>query len=109
MLAVGNPLGISTSLSAGVVSALNRDLGETPYDDFIQTDAAINHGNSGGPLFDMSGAVVGMNTALVSPVSGSAGLGFALPANDVRLIVERLLRYGWLRASWLGARAARRC
>ncbi len=104
VFAVGNPLGLGTSVSAGIVSALNRDVLNTPYDDFIQTDAAINHGNSGGPLLDSRGEVVGLDTALVSPISGSVGLGFAIPSNVVRFVVRRLLRYGWVRPGWIGAK-----
>jgi serine protease Do len=104
VLAVGNPLGIGMSVTAGIVSALNRDIMDTPYDHFIQTDAAINHGNSGGPLFNMQGEVVGLNTALYSPTAGSVGLGFAVPANDVRFVVDRLLRYGSMRPGWIGVK-----
>ena len=104
VLAVGNPLGIGMSVSAGIVSALNRDILDTPYDHFIQTDAAINHGNSGGPLFNMQGEVVGLDTALYSPTSGSVGLGFAIPANDVRFVVDRLRRFGWMRPGWIGVK-----
>jgi serine protease Do len=104
VLAVGNPLGIGMSVSAGIVSALNRDILDTPYDHFIQTDAAINHGNSGGPLFNMQGDVIGLNTALYSPTSGSVGLGFAIPSNDVRFVVDRLRRFGWMRPGWIGVK-----
>ena len=79
VLAIGNPLGVGLSVTGGIVSALNRNLMDTPYDDFIQTDAPINHGNSGGPLFNLHGEVIGINTALISPTTGSAGLGFAIP------------------------------
>jgi serine protease Do len=104
VLAIGNPLGIGTSVSAGIVSALNRDINDTPYDNFIQTDAAINHGNSGGPLVDRAGEVIGVNTALYSDVSsgGSIGLGFALTSNDVKFVVARLLKYGRVKAGWIG-------
>ena len=104
VLAVGNPLGIGMSVTAGIVSALNRDIADTPYDHFIQTDAAINHGNSGGPLFNMEGELVGLDTALYSPTSGSVGLGFAIPANDVRFVVDRLRRFGTMRAGWIGVK-----
>ena len=103
-LAIGNPLGVGLSVTAGIVSALNRNLMDTPYDDFIQTDAPINHGNSGGPLFNLKGEVIGINTALISPTSGSAGLGFAIPANDARFVVDRLIHYGWVRPGWLGVK-----
>ena len=104
VFAVGNPLGIGRSVSAGVVSALNRVIHETSYDDFIQTDAAINHGNSGGPLVDMAGRVVGIDTALYSSPhnTGSIGLGFALPANDAAFIVDQVIRFGEVRAGWAG-------
>jgi serine protease Do len=102
VLAIGNPLGIGLSVSAGIVSALNRDLMDTPYDDFIQTDAAINHGNSGGPLFNSSGEVIGIDTAIISPTTGSVGLGFAIPSNDARFIATRLLRDGYVRSAYVG-------
>jgi serine protease Do len=89
-------------VTGGIVSALNRDIMETPYDDYIQTDAPINHGNSGGPLFDMRGRVVGINTAIISPTAGSAGLGFAIPANGARFVIGQLRRFGWLHPGWLG-------
>src|SRR3984885_2803667 len=93
VFAIGNPLGIGMSVSSGIVSGLNRDVQDSPYDDYIQTDAAINHANSGGPLFDMEGHVVGLNTALVSPTESSAGLGLAIPADSVRFVVERLITH----------------
>ncbi|HJS84919.1 MAG TPA: trypsin-like peptidase domain-containing protein [Acetobacteraceae bacterium] len=102
VLAVGNPLGVGLSVTGGIVSALNRNIMETPYDDYIQTDAPINHGNSGGPLFDMRGHVVGINTAIISPTAGSAGLGFAIPAGDARFVIGQLRRFGWLHPGWLG-------
>jgi serine protease Do len=102
VFAVGNPLGIGLSVSSGVVSAVNRNIMDTPYDDFIQTDAAINHGNSGGPLFNMDGEVIGIDTAIISPTTGSVGLGFAIPANDARGLVAQLMQYGWARPGWLG-------
>jgi serine protease Do len=105
VIAIGNPLGLGGSVSAGIVSGLNRDIRTTPFDDFIQTDAAINHGNSGGPLFNMQGLVVGINTAIFSPTdtSGSIGISFALPINDAKFIIDQTLRYGRVRAGWLGA------
>jgi serine protease Do len=90
------------SVTAGIVSAVNRNIKDTPYDDLIQTDAAINHGSSGGPLFDRRGEVVGVTTAILSPTAGSAGLGFAIPANDARFVAERLLRDGRLRQGYIG-------
>ena len=105
VLVIGNPLGIGETVSAGIVSALNRNIMLGPYDDFIQTDAAINHGNSGGPLFDTRGEVIGVNTALITPdaAGGSIGLGFAIPSNDARFVLEQLQRYGRARPGWLGA------
>jgi serine protease Do len=104
VLAIGNPLGFGNSVSAGIVSALDRDIHLSPYDAFIQTDAAINHGNSGGPLFDRAGEVVGMDTALYSPTDagGSIGLGFSIPSNDLQFIVSKLRQYGWVRSGWIG-------
>ncbi len=104
VLAIGNPLGVGLSVTGGIVSALNRDIMETPYDDYIQTDAPINHGNSGGPLFNLRGEVVGINTAIISPTAGSAGLGFAIPANDARFVIGQLRRYGWLHPGWMGVK-----
>jgi serine protease Do len=104
VIAIGDPLGIGTSVSGGIVSGLNRDVQDSPYDDYIQTDAAINHGNSGGPLFDMEGRVIGMNTALVSPTEASAGLGLAIPSASVRFVVDRLMQYGWVRPGWMGVK-----
>ena len=104
VLAIGNPLGIGLSVTAGIVSALNRNIMDTPYDDFIQTDAPINHGNSGGPLFNLRGEVIGINTALISPTSGSAGLGFSIPSADAHMVIDRLLAYGWVRPAWLGVK-----
>jgi len=104
VMTIGNPLGIGMSVSAGIISALNRDIMDTPYDDFIQTDAAINHGNSGGPLVDMKGQVVGIDTSLYTvPNGGSIGLGFAITSNDAKFVVDRLLQYGDVRAGWIGA------
>jgi serine protease Do len=106
VVAIGNPLGLGGSVTQGIVSALNRDIRDTAFDDYIQTDAAINHGNSGGPLFNEHGDVIGMNTAIFSPeaTSGSIGLGFAIPSNDVRLAVEALRSPGGMRTGTLGFR-----
>ena len=104
VLAIGNPFGLSSSVSAGIVSARNRDINAGPYDDFIQTDAAINRGNSGGPLFSLDGAVVGVNSAIISPTGGSIGIGFAIPANLAKGVVEQLRKFGTTRRGWLGVR-----
>ena len=106
VLAIGNPFGLGGSLSVGVVSARNRNIDAGRYDDFIQTDAAINRGNSGGPLFNLSGEVIGVNTAIVSPTGGSVGVGFATPASIVKPVVDQILRYGETRHGWLGVRLA---
>ncbi len=102
VFAIGNPLGLGTSVSGGIVSGLNRDAMESPYDDFIQTDAAINHGNSGGPLFNMEGEVVGVDAAMVSPTESFSGLGLAIPSDDARFVIDRLIKYGWVRPGWMG-------
>jgi len=101
VMAIGNPFGFGGSVSAGIISARNRDTGGR-YDDFIQTDAAINRGNSGGPLFNLDGEVVGVNTAIISPTGGSVGIGFSIPSNMVRSIAEQLVEHGSLRRGWLG-------
>ena len=103
VLTIGNPLGLGMSVSAGIVSALNRNINDSPYDDYIQTDAAINHGNSGGPLVDLEGEVVGVDTSLYTvPNGGSIGLGFAITSNDAKFVIDRLLQYGEVRAGWIG-------
>jgi serine protease Do len=104
VFAIGNPLGLGTSVSGGIVSGLNRDAEESPYDNFIQTDAAINHGNSGGPLFDMDGKVVGVDSAMVSPTESFSGLGLAIPSADARFVIDRLIKYGWIRPGWIGVK-----
>ena len=103
VLAIGNPFGLGGSVTAGIISARNRQLDAELYDDFIQTDAAINRGNSGGPLFDMDGSVVGLNSTLISPSGGSIGIGFAIPSNTVKTIVAQLRRHGHVRRGWIGA------
>ncbi len=104
VMAIGNPFGLGGSVSAGIISARARDIRSGPYDDFIQTDAAINRGNSGGPLFNMAGEVVGVNTAIFSPSGGSVGIGFSIPSNLVRNIVDQLRDGGEVRRGWLGVR-----
>lgn len=106
VLAIGNPFGLGGSLSVGVVSARNRNIDAGRYDDFIQTDAAINRGNSGGPLFNTDGEVIGVNTAIVSPTGTSVGVGFATPTSIVAPVVDQLVRYGETRRGWLGVRLA---
>nr|WP_281842786.1 Do family serine endopeptidase [Sinisalibacter aestuarii] len=103
VLAVGNPLGQGFSVSAGIISARGRELSGT-YDDFIQTDAAINRGNSGGPLFNMDGQVIGVNTAILSPTGGSIGIGFSMASNVVTKVVNQLREFGETRRGWLGVR-----
>jgi serine protease Do len=104
VLAIGNPFGLGGSVTAGIVSARGRDIRQGPYDDFIQTDAAINKGNSGGPLFNMDGQVIGINTAIYSPSGGSIGIGFSIPANLAKNVVDQLRNYGHARRGWLGVR-----
>lgn len=102
VMAIGNPFGFGGSVSAGIVSAKDRNIRSGPYDNFIQTDAAINKGNSGGPLFNMDGDVIGVNTAIVSPTGGSIGIGFAVPSAMVASVVDQLQKYGETRRGWLG-------
>jgi serine protease Do len=104
VLAIGNPFGLGGSVTAGIVSARGRDIQQGPYDDFIQTDAAINKGNSGGPLFNMAGDVIGINTAILSPSGGSIGLGFAIPSGEARVVVDQLRQFHRARRGWLGVR-----
>ncbi len=104
VMAIGNPFGLGGSVTLGIVSARNRDINSGPYDDFIQTDAAINRGNSGGPLFNMNGQVVGINTAIISPTGGSIGIGFAIPTEIARNVIDQLIKYGETRRGWLGVR-----
>lgn len=102
VLAVGNPFGLGGSVNAGIISARGRDIHSGPYDDYLQIDAAINRGNSGGPLFDTSGSVIGVNTAIYSPTGGNVGIGFAIPAETVREIVADLREDGRVERGWLG-------
>jgi serine protease Do len=104
VLAVGNPFGLGGSVTAGIVSARNRNIDSGPYDNYIQTDASINKGNSGGPLFNMDGEVVGVNTAIISPTGGSIGIGFAVPADTVAPVVQQLRQYNEVRRGWLGVK-----
>ena len=103
VMVIGNPFGLNSSVSVGIISARNRDIQSGPYDNYIQTDAAINQGNSGGPLFDKNGDVIGVNTAIFSPSGGgSVGIGFAVPSDTARSVVSQLLEFGETRRGWLG-------
>ena len=105
VVAIGNPFGLGGTVTSGIISARNRQIGLTRYEDFIQTDASINQGNSGGPLFNLKGDVIGVNTAIIAPgQSGSIGIGFAIPANAASNVVEQLLKYGETKRGWLGVR-----
>ncbi len=104
VMAIGNPFGLGGSVSLGIVSAHHRDINSGPYDDFIQTDAAINKGNSGGPLFNMDGEVVGINTAIISPSGGSIGIGFSIPSSTANRVINQLREFGETRRGWLGVR-----
>ena len=104
VIAIGNPFSLGGTVTAGIVSARNRDINSGPYDSYIQTDAAINRGNSGGPLFNLDGEVVGVNTLIISPTGGSIGIGFAVPSKTVIGVVDSLRQFGELRRGWLGVR-----
>ena len=105
VIAIGNPFGFGGTVTSGIISSRNRDIGLTRYDDFIQTDASINQGNSGGPLFDLKGKVIGINTAIIAPgASGSIGIGFAIPSNPASKVIEQLIKYGETKRGWLGVR-----
>ena len=105
VVAIGNPFGLGGTVTSGIISARNRDINLTRYDDFIQTDASINQGNSGGPLFNLQGEVIGINTAIIAPgQSGSIGIGFAIPANAASNVINQLIDYGETRRGWLGVR-----
>ena len=102
VMTIGNPFGLGASVTAGIISARHRDIEAGPYDDFIQTDASINRGNSGGPMFDLSGKVIGVNTAIFSPTGGNIGIGFAIPSNQAEQVVGQLREFGRTRRGWLG-------
>ncbi len=104
VMAIGNPFGLGGTVTVGVISATRRDIHSGLYDEFLQTDAAINRGNSGGPLFNMKGEVVGVNTAIISPTGGSIGIGFAVPSKTVARVLDQLKQYGETRRGWLGVR-----
>lgn len=102
VVAIGNPFGLGGTVTAGIISARGRDINAGPYDNFIQTDASINRGNSGGPMFNMEGEVIGVNTAIFSPSGGSVGIGFAIPSNAAQAVVDQLIKYGEVSRGWLG-------
>jgi serine protease Do len=104
VIAIGNPFSLGGTVTAGIVSARNRDIKSGPYDNYIQTDASINRGNSGGPLFDLKGKVIGVNTAIISPSGGSIGIGFAVPSNAVVPVINQLREFGEVRRGWLGVK-----
>tara|TARA_Y100000590_G_scaffold80459_1_gene89353 strand:+ start:843 stop:2267 length:1425 start_codon:yes stop_codon:yes gene_type:complete len=103
VIAIGNPFGLGGTVTSGIISARNRDIGMNRYEDFIQTDASINVGNSGGPLFDMNGNVIGINTAILGQ-SGSIGIGFAIPSNSAKKVIDQLIEFGETKRGWLGVR-----
>ena len=102
VVAVGNPFGLGGTVTAGIVSARGRDIGAGPYDDFLQIDAAVNRGNSGGPAFNLNGEVVGINTAIFSPSGGNVGIAFAIPASTAKEVVQDLMKSGTVSRGWLG-------
>jgi len=105
VIAIGNPYGFGGTVTSGIISSRNRDIGLTRYDDFIQTDASINIGNSGGPLFNLDGEVIGINTAIIAPgQSGSIGIGFAIPSNSASNVISQLIEFGETKRGWLGVR-----
>ena len=103
VIAIGNPFGLGGTVTSGIISARNRDIGLSRYEDYIQTDASINVGNSGGPLFDMKGDVIGINTAILGQ-SGSIGIGFAIPSNSAKKVIDQLIKFGETKRGWLGVR-----
>ena len=103
VIAIGNPFGLGGTVTSGIISARNRSIGLSRYEDYIQTDASINSGNSGGPLFDMNGDVIGINTAILGR-NGSIGIGFSIPANDAKIVIEQLIEFGETKRGWLGVR-----
>ncbi len=104
IMAIGNPFGLGGTVTAGIVSARSRDINAGPYDDFIQTDASINRGNSGGPMFNTKGELIGINTAIFSPSGGSVGIGFAIPINMGKPVINQLIKYGHTKRGWLGVK-----
>ncbi len=103
VMAIGNPFGLGGTVTTGIISARNREIGLSRYEDYIQTDASINQGNSGGPLFDMNGNVVGINTAILGQ-SGSIGIGFAIPSNSAKIVIDQLIKFGETKRGWLGVK-----
>tara|TARA_B100001057_G_scaffold495560_1_gene594876 strand:+ start:240 stop:1655 length:1416 start_codon:yes stop_codon:yes gene_type:complete len=103
VIAIGNPFGLGGTVTSGIISARNRSIGLSRYEDFIQTDASINSGNSGGPLFDMNGDVIGINTAILGR-SGNVGIGFSIPSNNAKIVIEQLIKFGETKRGWLGVR-----
>ena len=103
VIAIGNPFGLGGTVTSGIISARNRSIGLTRYEDYIQTDASINQGNSGGPLFNMNGDVIGINTAILGR-SGSIGIGFAIPSNSAKQVIDQLIKFGETKRGWLGVR-----
>ena len=104
VIAIGNPFGLGGTVTSGIISARNRSIGLSRYEDFIQTDASINQGNSGGPLFNMDGDVIGINTAILSPTGASSGIGFAIPSNNAKRVIDQLIEFGETKRGWLGVR-----
>ncbi len=104
VMAIGNPFGLGGSVTVGIISAKQRDISSGPYDEYLQTDASINKGNSGGPLFNMDGTVVGVNTAIISPTGGSVGISFAVPSDAAMSVIDQLRQFGETRRGWLGVR-----
>ncbi len=104
ILAISNPFGLGGTVTAGIISALKRDINSGPYDSYLQTDASINRGNSGGPMFNLKGEVIGINTAIYSPSGGSIGIGFAIPSAQAKVVIDQLRKYGRTRRGWLGVR-----
>ncbi len=103
VIAIGNPFGLGGTVTSGIISARNRSIGLSRYEDYIQTDASINQGNSGGPLFDMNGDVIGINTAILGQ-SGSIGIGFSIPSNSAKKVIDQLIEFGETKRGWLGVR-----
>lgn len=104
VVAIGNPFGLGGTVTAGIISARQRDIHAGPYDDFIQTDASINKGNSGGPMFNLKGEVIGINTAIYSPSGGSVGIGFAIPSDLAKPVIDQIIKYGRTRRGWMGVK-----